>query len=131
VLIGYRGGLSATLTVQAFTPLTRRQTRLFGTHGQLEGDGRGWTLTDFRDGSISRVEPEEHAVIGTHADGDQALMQAFLAALRTGEADHVCSGPAVSLETHLTTFAAEQARLEGRVIVLPTPPVPGTPRPPR
>jgi len=131
VLIRYRDGLSATLTVQAFTPLARRQTRLFGTHGQLEGDGRAWALTDFRDGSTSRIEPEEHAVIGTHADGDQALMQAFLVALRTGEADHVRSGPAVSLETHLTTFAAEKARLEGRVIPLPTPPAPGTPPRPR
>jgi hypothetical protein len=34
----------------------------------------------------------------------------------TGDTSHILSGARETLETHLTVFAAEQSRLEGRVV---------------
>ena len=42
-------------------------------------------------------------------------------AVATGDAGLIRSGAAESLETHLAVFAAEQARLEGRVVSVGAP----------
>jgi hypothetical protein len=42
-------------------------------------------------------------------------MDAFTTAVATGDASHILSGPAESLESHLAVFAAERARLSGTV----------------
>jgi hypothetical protein len=50
-----------------------------------------------------------------HAGGDSGLIAAFTTAVATGDASHILSGPAESLESHLAVFAAERARLSGTV----------------
>ena len=50
-----------------------------------------------------------------HGGGDWGLIRDFLAAVSAGDASLISSGPDVSLETHLTVFAAEEARLKGTV----------------
>jgi len=54
-----------------------------------------------------------------HGDGDEGLIASFVDSLRGGggEAEPLTSGRA-SLESHLMGFAAERARLEGRVVSL-------------
>ena len=42
-------------------------------------------------------------------------MGAFLKAIAKNDPSLIASGPDVSLETHLTVFAAEEARLKGTV----------------
>src|SRR5207247_6481947 len=44
VTIEFEGGVTATLTMSAFTPLARRRTRIMGTRGFLDGDGQRLTL---------------------------------------------------------------------------------------
>src|ERR1700716_4155043 len=39
VTIEFDGGVTATITMSAFTPMARRRTRIMGTRGFLEGDG--------------------------------------------------------------------------------------------
>ena len=48
-------------------------------------------------------------------DGHAGLMAAFTTAVETGDAAHILSGPAESLESHPAVFAAERARRSGRV----------------
>ncbi|WP_205857574.1 Gfo/Idh/MocA family protein, partial [Phytoactinopolyspora endophytica] len=48
VSIEYDGGVTASFTMTAFTPEMFRQTRIFGTHGYLEGDGKKIDVVDFR-----------------------------------------------------------------------------------
>ncbi len=45
-------------------------------------------------------------------------MAAFLHAVATGDRSRILSGPDATLESHMTVFAAEQARRKGRVVEL-------------
>jgi hypothetical protein len=50
-----------------------------------------------------------------HGGGDGGLMDAFTAAVASGNPDLILSGPRESLASHLAVFAAERARRDGTV----------------
>jgi len=117
VTIEFEGGVSATLTMSAFTPMGRRRTRIMGTRGFLEGDGHKITVTDFVSGEIETVTPAAEATPrhgGGHGGGDYGVMAAFVEAVATRDRSPLRSGPRESLESHLMAFAAERSRLTGR-----------------
>ncbi|MFE0154439.1 Gfo/Idh/MocA family protein [Nonomuraea sp. NPDC059007] len=121
VAMEFDGGASATFTMTAFTTGGHRRTRIFGTHGELSCDGEHVRVDDFRTGtsSVIAVTPDGDATAGGgHAGGDERLMAAFVAAVATGEHDRIRSGPAESLASHLAVFAAERARLTGRIVTV-------------
>ena len=51
-----------------------------------------------------------------HGGGDYRLSQSFIEAVAKQDPSLVLSGPMETLESHLTVFAAERARREGRVV---------------
>jgi predicted dehydrogenase len=115
VTIEFDGGVTATLTMSAFTPMGRRRTRIMGTQGFLEADGEHITVTDFVTGHVESV-----TVTGSGADaasghdgGDFGMISAFVSAVATGDRSFVRSGPRESLDSHLMAFAAERSRLTG------------------
>jgi predicted dehydrogenase len=127
VTIEFDDGVTATLTMSAFTPHGRRRTRIMGSRGFLEGDGRQVTVTDFVTG---RAEPEPvdggrpTAAEGGHGDrpaaaedghsgGDFGVIGAFVDAVASGDRSLVCTGPRESLDSHRMAFAAERSRLTG------------------
>ncbi|MFI6295563.1 Gfo/Idh/MocA family protein [Nonomuraea sp. NPDC050790] len=115
------GGATATFTMTAFTEQTHRQTKIFGTHGRLVGDGESVQVLDFRDG---RNTGWESASTGSnagdgHGGGDAGVMDAFVRALATGERSYVRSDHTESLHSHLAVFAAERARHTGTVVTVP------------
>ncbi|MFD3807700.1 Gfo/Idh/MocA family protein [Streptomyces sp. NPDC058619] len=121
VAMEFASGATATFTMTAFTERADRQTRIFGTRAELRGDGRSLRLYDF----LTRTE--EHIDVraegtpdagGGHGGGDAGLMDAFVAAVATGNPALVKSGPRESLTSHLTVLAAERARLCGTVETL-------------
>ncbi|WP_158370888.1 Gfo/Idh/MocA family protein [Cellulosimicrobium cellulans] len=117
VAMRLEGGAAATFTMTAFSEQTHRQTRVFGTHGSLEGDGERVRVVDFRDNTVRVLDTGtagSNAADG-HGGGDAGLMDAFTAAVATGDRTWVRSGAAESLDSHLVVFAAEQARRTGQV----------------
>jgi len=121
VALEFEGGVTATFTVAAFTQPGPRRTSVFGTRGQIVGNGRTLRVTDFVTGATEVVEPKALATAGMvdmHGGGDVGLVSAFVDAVAAGDASLVLSGPAETLESHLLVFAAEQSRLEGRVVRL-------------
>jgi len=115
VTIEFEGGVTATLTMSAFTPAGRRRTRIMGTRGFLEGDGQHLTLTDFVTGEVESFDlvVGGGGAAGGHDGGDFGVMSAFLDAVSAGDRSLVRSGPRESLESHLMAFAAERSRLTG------------------
>lgn len=113
--IEFDGGVTATLTMSAFTPSARRMTRIMGTRGYLDGDGREATVTDFATGRCDRLAIKAVAddVPGGHAGGDYGVMDAFVQAVATGDRSAIRSSPRESLESHLIAFAAEESRING------------------
>ena len=112
VNLEYEGGATASFTMTAFTAMGPRRTRIFGTHGQLEGDGSTATVTDFRTGAttVHDLEADPDSAAGGHGEGDDRLVDAFLAAVSSGDRTLIRSDPETSLEAHLTAWAAERAR---------------------
>ena len=115
VTVDFEGGTTATLTMSAFTPYTRRRTRVMGTRGFLDGDGERLTLTDFVTGRVESVDVPGSGMDagGGHDGGDFGVVGAFVDAVATGDPSRVRSGPRESLESHLMAFAAERSRLTG------------------
>ena len=117
VAMEFEGGTTATFTMTAFTPHVDRRTQVFGTRGFLDGDGLRVRLHDFVTEKTETLEVPNEGVDtdAGHAGGDSGLIAAFTTAVATGDASHILSGPAESLESHLAVFAAERARLSGTV----------------
>jgi predicted dehydrogenase len=116
VSMEFPSGATAVFTMTAFAEAAQRSTRLFGTRGEMSGDGKTIRVADF----LTRTEEVIEVEAGTsgHGGGDAGLMDAFVTALATGERAAILSGPRESLASHLAVFAAERARLNGTVETL-------------
>jgi predicted dehydrogenase len=124
VALDYANGVTATHTVTAFTPMRSRMTRIFGTHGFLEGDGHELALYDFRTGpdivpeAVIPPSDQPYDHLTAHDDGDRGAVEAFVRAVATGDPSPILSGPTESVDSHRAVWAAERARRTGRVIQL-------------
>lgn len=120
VNMAFEGGQTASLTMTAFTEGNHRQTRVFGTRGELTGNGRTIRHFDFLSDHWEEIDTQagDGSILGGHGGGDEMLMEAFVDAVRHGDPSRILSGPRETLETHLMTFAAEQARTGHRVVDL-------------
>lgn len=123
VALEYDGGVTASFTMSAFTPLEGRRTRIGGTLGYLEGDGSRLQHVDFRWLSQRRVDVDiapagGHSAAEGHGGGDEGLIDAFLTAVRTGDRSPVLTTAAASLESHRLVWAAERSRHTGTVVDL-------------
>lgn len=118
VAMEFATGATATFTMTGFTKRANRRTTVFGTLGELHGDGSTVRVHDFRTGVdevIDSAATGEMSAGGGHGGGDEGLMHAFVGAVATGDTSLVRSGPRESLLSHLAVFAAERARLAGTV----------------
>ena len=114
VALEFPGTITATFTMTAFSKAAYRNTRLFGTRGELTGDGETIRVYDFLTRAERLITPSSVATDG-HGGGDAGLMDAFIGAVATGNRELIRSGPRESLASHLAVFAAERARLNGTV----------------
>jgi predicted dehydrogenase len=121
VNLRFAGGATAAFTMTAFTSSLPRQTQVFGTHGQITGDGRILRWHHFASDQTTEIDTETNApthALSGHGGGDGGLMEAFVNAVLEGKPHLILSGPDESLETHRMVFAAERSRLEGRIMPL-------------
>jgi predicted dehydrogenase len=116
----FEGGKTASFTMTAFTQAGDRRTRIFGTRGEIYGNGDIIRLTDFLTDETREIKIEEPEAnpLGGHGGGDYGLISAFIAAVQNNDPSLLLSGPDETLESHLIVFAAEQARREHRVVDL-------------
>ncbi len=116
----FEGGQTASFTMTGFTKARQRETRIFGTEGEIYGNGTKIQLYHFVNGAqvIIDTSEDDPASLADHGGGDYALMDAFVSAVAENDPRKILSGPEETLETHLMTFAAEQSRKEGKTIKL-------------
>jgi predicted dehydrogenase len=117
VIMEFDGGKTASFTMTAFTQHTARRTCLFGTRGEIYGDGRHIRHYSFMTNEWQQIDTQapEDSITGGHGGGDWRLMERFIRAVATGDRKGILSGPVETLETHNMVFAAEKARLTGKV----------------
>jgi predicted dehydrogenase len=117
----FTGGLSVTLGMHGHSHSEYRTTRIEGTRGRLLAEfglGGSWIQVDeHRSDRHTRFNTSAAAGSG-HGGGDFELMAAFIESLRRGDSGSARTTAEQALASHLMAFAAEQARLEGRVISL-------------
>jgi len=109
----YEGGRTAAFTMSGFTEGGRR-TSVQGTGGIIRGELGSGHIRRY-DFLTDTWHDESVIAAGGHGGGDSSLMRQWLAAIRTGDQSRLLTGPDETLETHLTTFAAERSRLDGDV----------------
>jgi predicted dehydrogenase len=116
----FEGGVTASFTMTAFTPVENRRTRIFGTRGELTGDGRMIEVYDFLTEKTTVIDTEEFGadLAGGHGGGDDGLLNAYLDALSEGRPELIVTGLESTLASHRVVFAAEEARLTGTVVTV-------------
>lgn len=118
VNVEYANGVAASFTLAAFTRMESRHTALFGTEGELRGDGRYLHVYDFMTEQTETIDTRsaDVAAIDAHDGGDVGLITAFVSALTNGDPSLIVSGAPESLTSHRIVFAAEHARVTGTVV---------------
>ena len=113
----FAGGKTACFTMTAFNQAANRKTHIFGTRGELYGDGSVIEHFDFLSDRTEKIDTAapDGSILGGHGGGDYGLMQSFVSAVAQSDQSMVLSGPEETLETHLMVFAAERARKMGSV----------------
>lgn len=118
VAMEFENGITATLTMAAFSPRMTRTVRVMGTQGMIEGDLENCTVTLQPFGGESKTFTAE--VLGAnaygHGGGDVGLMHDFVHQVRGGGEGRTSARQ--SLQSHLMAFAAEQARQTGLTVEL-------------
>lgn len=120
VNMAFSGGQTASFTMTAFTDRSGRQTRIFGTRGQITGDSNVITVYDFLTDETTEVDTRTGSgdITGGHGGGDYNLMRRFVQAVRENDQSILLSGTDETLASHRIVFAAERSRREGRVVSL-------------
>ena len=109
----FENGITGSLTMTAFSKENARETRIFGTKGEIVGDF---------DENIIYVKPflgdikayKAEVIESGHGGADTVTVADFLAAAR-GEKE-MCTPIAVSVESHAMCEAAELSRKTGKSI---------------
>lgn len=120
------GAKTATLTMIAHTKrICERQTKVYGTLGELTADSNTIRVFDFPTGQTKVYTPDQYQD-SHHGGGDIGLSLAFIDAIiavKNGEATveeaqrkYIKCTPEEAVRAHEVVFWAEQARLQKRVI---------------
>lgn len=109
----FQGGITAVFTMTAFTKSGGRRLTVHGTKGELAFDESTIRIQTFADGTTRVIEPGSET--GGHGGGDFRLTCDWLRALHSRDDSAVVANAQESLRSHRVVFAAEQARMEGRI----------------
>jgi len=101
-------GITVSFNMEAFTSYHGRQSRVMGAMGDIVGDMRTFTLTDFRSGKATVFDSSDQG--GGHGGGDWRMVRDWVKAVATQDAYSLTSGIGASIESHLMAFAAERSR---------------------
>jgi predicted dehydrogenase len=117
VNLEFESGVAGVLVMHGHSYLEGRTLRYDGTRATLRGrflDGRNDTIEihDHITGRVERIVPLRST--SRHGGGDEALVAGFVHSVR-GQGEALTSARA-SLESHLLAFAADLARVEGKVV---------------
>jgi len=120
VTMEFANEVTAAFTMCAFTDDVSRTIKLMGTKGEIRGivnrDTSEIEIFDFPSKTHKIITLRSEGGPQGHGGGDYGVMRDFIRLVRTdGRAEGLTSA-AISVQSHLMAFAAEQSRLERKVI---------------
>ena len=118
----FKDNVTASFTMDAFTPYGGRRIRIMGTKGFIEGDGKAFTFHDFLtrhtgvwDKPVHEMEDYKHA---GHGGGDMAMMRDFVRAISAQDESLLSSKIEASIESHVMGFMAEKSRKSNKKVAV-------------
>lgn len=108
----FENNVTASFSMEAFTSYEGRRTRIMGSMGDITGDMKKFTLTDFRTGKKTEWE---HAS-DNHGGGDWRLVADWIQAVAQHDPSLLTSTIDASIESHIMGFMAEKSRKEKKVM---------------
>lgn len=114
----FKGGLTAGFNMEAFTSYSGRYTRIMGTKGDIVGDMKTFTVTDFLTAKQSVWNEDISTLPGysSHAGGDWGIVKDFVLAVSNHDEKYLSCTLDVSVESHNIAFSAEESRLNNKVV---------------
>jgi predicted dehydrogenase len=113
----FAGGATASFTMTAFTKATDRRTRIFGTRGEIEGDGQNIKIHDFMTNEDKLIDTKkENNIMQGHGGGDYGIMDNFITALQEKKPEKIITSAQESLKSHLMVFAAERSIKQRKIV---------------
>lgn len=113
VNVFFENEATATLTMNAFTKVDNRETRIMGTRGEMSGSFEENIIT-VKPFLGEAYEVKVETIESGHGGADTVTVADFLAAVR-GEKE-MCTPINISIESHAMCHAAEVSRKEGKSV---------------
>jgi len=109
---GFKDGVTAVFSMEGMTSYDGRKTRVMGTKGDIVGDETVLRITDFSSGQervwdVSKASED----LSGHGGGDIRMVREFASAVSKRDPNMLATNLAVSMESHLAGFMAEESRL--------------------
>jgi len=117
VNLEFEGGITASLTMSAFTHLCQRTITLQGTRGELKGnmEENRIRVVDFVTGNET-VYCLNTSAAG-HSGSDRSMMREITGLIASGRQSESVSKALEAIDSHLIAFAAEESRLQGGKVI--------------
>ncbi len=113
----FEDGITVNFTMQAFTSEIDRRIRVFGTRGEIQGHfGKNEIKVVLFGKEIENIKSEYVNDNFGHGGGDYYLLDDFVQMLSDPNYRDVSTSAADSLESHLMAWAAEESRLNNKIV---------------
>ncbi|WP_456290183.1 Gfo/Idh/MocA family oxidoreductase [Paenibacillus sp. AK002] len=116
----FANSVTVAFTMSAFTRDVSRTIKLMGTRGEIRGamEKNEIEIIHFGSGKVERISFADRGGHVGHGGGDMGLIKDFLRLVQTGGNNQGLTSASRSVQSHLMAFAAEQSRVDGRIINL-------------
>jgi predicted dehydrogenase len=115
MIMEYEEGITTSFSMVALTKEIERTIKIFGTEGEIRGNMGENQIEVLRwDSDVETIKTKTNG--SGHGGGDHLLIEDFVIQVKEGNAGGGRTHAHASAESHLITFAGEEARLSGQVI---------------
>ncbi|MFB9327964.1 Gfo/Idh/MocA family protein [Paenibacillus aurantiacus] len=120
VNLEFANSVTVAFTMSAFTRDVSRTIKLMGSNGEIRGamEKNEIEIIRFGSDSVERISLEDKGGHVGHGGGDMGLIKDFVQLVSEDGRRQGLTSANQSVQSHLMAFAAEQSRVEGRVIDL-------------
>jgi predicted dehydrogenase len=112
----FEDDITVSFSMEAMSNYAGRRTNIFGTRGDIIGDEKNLTITQFATGKQGKWDVSMAGSNSSgHGGGDHGLVSDFVKAVRENDSSILSSTIQVSMASHLMGFKAEESRLRNTV----------------
>lgn len=109
--------ITVAFSMEGLTSYEGRFTRIMGSKGDIVGDMRQFTFSDFLTGKKHNWKSQGY---DGHGGGDWIMTRDFISAVANDNPDAISSTIQASIASHVMGFRAEESRKTGKTMSIPS-----------